>query len=508
MINLNKNMLKFALLILICGISNVARANQPNIVLIYVDDLPWYATSVKMEDGNDESFTQWQRTPNLERLAAQGITFSRAFAPAGVCAPSRACMQLGQFTVNSRYTGNTGTGKGLIYKDNGDLLINEEPGVDEQKSKYMLNEPRSIVNLPRERTTIGEAMQSLGYSTALFGKWHIYGGGPEAHGYDFSNGDTNNDPGKSLDPDNDPKLMFSINDDAIEFIRNSTAASIPFFVTLSHYATHNKAQSRPQTLQYYEGVSEIDNYLTNSNDAQKAREMSAMLEDLDTTVGVLMDELEALGIADNTYIVFTADNGKGWKTGSNGLRGTKWWLWDNAIRVPMIVSGPNIPLGQRSDVNVVHTDFFPTFYAIGGGLEENLPSDLDGQNLVSLIENPIVEPQWANRKLYFHYPHNRNSTPHSAVVRGDKKALWFYENTDLLYYYNTNKDPYESFNLWSSKLSQAERLRNNFYTYADKVRKDDFIYPTENPNWNAKSVPFDPDVDIPPIKQWTPSNLK
>ncbi|MEM6654840.1 MAG: sulfatase, partial [Planctomycetota bacterium] len=426
-----------ALVVSVLVLGGSLRAETPpNIILIYTDDFPWFGTSVQMQAGDVGSHTPYQRSPNIDRLASEGLTFSRAYAPAGMCGPSRASLQLGQSTARSRYTANAGNSNGT-----------EVPGIEQNGGGELLNEPTSLIHLPSERTTVGEALQAQGYATAHFGKWHLWGGGPENHGYDVSDGETNNTPGNTNpDPINDPKLMFSITQDSIDFMQQQNAADKPFFIQMSHYATHGGFQYRPETYEYYENLQAINDQVPESGQ-NTARETAAMFEDLDTTIGMVLDEVDNLGIADNTYVVFTSDNGMGRNLGNNYLRGAKWWLWDAALRVPMIVRGPDIPAGTRTDTNVVQYDYMPTFVDWAGGDLESLPDDIDGVSLRGLMENPEVDPDYEGRSLYFHYPHTRNSTPQSAVVKGTEKLIIFYEDTDKLYYFDTSVDPFESFNI-------------------------------------------------------------
>lgn len=456
---------------------------EPNIILILVDDFPWYGTSVKMEAGNKASYTSYQRTPNIDKLANRGLTFSRAYASAPICGPSRACIQLGMTTARSRYTGNSGTGQG-----------DQSPGIKKMNSSYLLNEPISVIDLSEEDVTVAEALKSRGYATAHFGKWHLWGGGPENHGYDRSDGETDNDDGLSNDP-NDPKFMFSITRKSINFIRNQAANGKPFYVQLSHYAAHNKFQSLPKTERYYTNHIESLNLFSKSSDRRKAIESAAMIEDLDTTIGMLLDELTDLGIRNNTYIVFTSDNGKGWETGTNNLRGDKWWTFEDGIRVPMIVSGPGIPAGTRTATNVVQYDFLPTFFEWAGGDAATLP-EIDGISLKSLMENPNQTPSYSGRNLYFHYPHNRTSTPQSAIIRGQKKLLLFYEHANRYYFYNLGPDQREAHNLGATDL--AKSLKNDFMDYLDDVRADGFTLPVSNPKADASLKPVNLENLMPP----------
>ena len=503
----------FTLLVCHAFVANAAVGGKPpNIVLILADDLPWYGTAARMEKGNDASNTSYQNTPNIDRLAQQGITFSHAYATSPICGPSRANIQLGTSAIRSRYTANSGNGKG-----------SDDAGIDHKNSNYLLNEPHSRVNLPDEATTLAEKLGELNYKTAHFGKWHVWGGGPEAHGYDKSHGDTSNKEGKPdlIDDDQDPKRMFSITEDAIRFMTRQVDNNRPFYVQLSHYVAHKKYDALNKTIKKYMPLvqgSLGDQLGLKSDRAQREYATRlAMMEDFDGTIGTLMSALKNLDVAGNTYVIFTSDNGYAWDTATNNLRGDKWWLFEAGLRVPLIVKGPRVPRGSKSSVNVSHYDLYPTFVDWAGGNAGRL-QDLDGVSLKTLMENPAAKPEFADRNLYFHYPHNRKSTPHAAVINDQFKLIMFYEHLvasnspDKGYFLfdlrnGNRKNPFggqrEKNNRFVDRPGVAYQMEQAFHEYLNLVTDlpIDFILPTYNPYADSSLNPVNVDKVVPPVEE-------
>lgn len=490
------------------GVQAAPTNSSPNIVLILADDLPWYGTSVRMEAGNDTSHTAHQQTPNIDKLAASGLTFSHSYASAPVCGPSRANIQLGTTAIRSRYTANSGTGNG-----------SDAPGVDENDSSHLLHEPHSRVNLPAEATTLAEKLREMNYKTAHFGKWHLWGGGPEQHGYDKSDGITSNEEGSPdrINDRNDPKRMFSITRNAISFIKQQAAANTPFYVQLSHYVAHQKydalAASIKKHRQRVNGSLAQELGLNSERERQEYATLLAMMEDFDSTLGQLFAALREAGVEQNTYVILTADNGKAWKSGNHKLRGDKWWLFETGLRVPFIVKGPQIPAGSRSKINISHYDLFPTIVDWANGNVASLQG-IDGISLKSHMRNPGAIPAFNNRHLYFHYPHYRNSSPHSAIINGENKLLMFYEH--LLasnqpeggYFLFRLRDegssnPYrgqkEETNRFSVSPSTAFALEQQFDRYVQSISSNtDYLLPTPNLAARSGLQPINVDRAMPP----------
>ncbi len=467
-----------ALLWLACCICQLSAATRPNIVFILADDMSWYGTGTEMEGGYKASAGKTRRTPNIDLLAKRGMTFSRAFAPAAMCAPSRCSFQTGMTAARTRFSGNGNFGtksREVSYRGR------------RNKGQLML-EPEPLGSLDPDQDTIGEYLKSQGYATAHVGKWHIYGDGPGKNGYDVHDGETSNAEGNSKDP-KDPKLMFSMTRKAMGFIENQTKAKKPFFVQVSHYAEHNAVQFLPET---YEACMKDKEIRKIEPVALRKRvaERSAMVEDMDRAIGTLLKKLDDLGIRDNTYVVFMADNGHHRDTGEEKiLRGNKWWLWECGIRVPMIVAGPGVAAGARSDANVAGYDLLPTFFELGGGAPAKL-KDIDGVSLVSLFHDG-ADPKLANRALYFHYPHHRNTAMHSAVIQGDHKFFRFYERPGSRYLYHLDNDIGESTNVAERYPGIAARLGIEMDRYHASVEA---CLPKPNPKADPNYKPYDPDA--------------
>ena len=458
-------------------LGSATAAKQPNFIFILADDMPWYGTAVQMEQGVRVSAGQTRQTPVIDQLAKDGMIFSRAFAPASMCAPSRCSIQTGMSAARTRFSGNGNfgtTSREVTY------------GGRRNKGKLVL-EPQPIGSLDPKQDTIAEYLKPLGYATAHVGKWHIYGGGPGKHGYDVHDGATTNAEGNSKDP-KDPKLIFSMTRKAIGFMETQAKAGKPFYLQVSHYAEHNAVQCLPETAAQclkLKGIRDIE-----SNGLRKrVAERTAMVLDMDRSIGTLLKKLDELGLRDNTYVVFMSDNGHHRDTGAKKfLRGNKWWLWEGGIRVPMIVAGPGIKTGSRCDVNVVGYDFLPTFVDLAGGSMEKL-RDIDGVTITPLMKGKR-DRELAKRFLYFHYPHHRNTAPHSVVLQGDYKFFRFYEKPDSHYLYNLKYSIGEKENIAPQNKALVTRLAAEMDRYHKAIKA---CLPKPNPDAAIGYVPFDPD---------------
>ena len=455
-----------------------AAADQPNIVFILADDMAWHGTGSQMESGFKRSAGKTRRTPHINRLARSGMVFSRAFSPASICAPSRCSIQTGMSAARTKFSGNGNfgtTSRKVTYngrRNRGQLML----------------EPSPIGSIDPKATTVAEHLKRLGYATAHVGKWHIYGGGPGQHGYDVHDGETSNKEGNSKDPA-DPKSIFSMTRKAIGFIKAQVAAKKPFFVQVSHYAEHNAVQSLEETYQACLRDKHIAN-ITPMALRKRVAQRSAMVEDMDHGIGMLIKTLDQLEVRENTYVIFTSDNGHYRDTGEERLlRGDKWWLWEGGIRVPMIVSGPGVAPESNCDANVVGYDFLPTFVGLAGGQPEQL-EEVDGISLKPLFEGKLPT-EFTQRSLHFHYPHHRNTTLHSAVIRDDHKYFRFWEQPGSMYLYNLDNDLRESANMANDNPSLARELDQEMDRHFAAVNAS---LPKLNPNADPDYQPYDPDA--------------
>ncbi len=467
-------------LLVLAGFVSMASAaeSRPNIVFILADDMAWHGTSTQMESGFGRSAGKTRRTPHIDRLAKNGMVFSRAFSAAGMCAPSRCSIQTGMSAARTKFSGNGNFG-----------TTSREVTYDGHRNKgRLMLEPSPIGSIDPQAVTMAEHLKRLGYATAHVGKWHVYGGGPGKHGYDVHDGETSNAEGNSKDL-TDPKNIFSMTRKAIGFIEAQVEAKKPFFVQVSHYAEHNKVQYLEET---YEACMRDKNIAKIMPVALRKRvaQRSAMVQDMDSGIGRLIEKLDQLGVRENTYIIFTADNGHYRDTGEEKLlRGDKWWLWEGGIRVPMILSGPGVERESNCDANVAGYDFLPTFVDLAGGQAEQL-KDVDGVSLKPLFDGKLPA-LFTKRSLHFHYPHHRNTALHSAVVCGDYKLFRFWERPGSMYLYNLDNDIQEGSNVAKDYPKVAQELDQEMDRHFAAVNAS---LPKPNPDADPAYKPYDPDA--------------
>lgn len=387
----------------------------------------WNGSSVQMSGTETGSKSDYYLTPNLLAMAQAGMTFSKGYAPAPKCSPTRCSIQTGKTTARTQYTT---TGSGLT---SGKLLV----------------APSTERNINTIDLTFAEWLKSTGlnYRTAHYGKWHIGGNGPADHGFDMSDGNTENSDGNNGTgtAQADPKKIFSLTNRAISFIQGAQTDGVPFFIQLSYYAVHTDVEAQQATIDLYNDPASRPMGSIHNN-----VEYGAMTEDMDTGIGLLLQEITDLGLDSNTYVVFLSDNGAQNSQSSNmPLSRGKTFLFEGGIRVPFIIKGPGIAANSRSSEAVVGYDIYPTFAALTGATTA-LPVDLDGADISPVLLG--TAPLNRSEPIYFHSPHydnNPNKTPRSAMIEGDLKLIVEYE-TGNTYLYNIATDVSENMDLSST----------------------------------------------------------
>jgi len=424
--------------------STSLKAQDPNIVFILVDDVGWNGTSVQMDLSVPNSISDYHLTPNIKSIADNGAIMSKAYCAAPVCSPTRNAILTGKAPARNGFTDN-------------------EVSTDFTKS---LLEPTTRTQIDPADVIIPEQIKlyNSNYLTANFGKWDIDGGGPIANGFDESSGNTSTPHGNNGDQVNDPKRIFSIRDDAIAFITRAKTENKPFYLQLSQNAAHTSFHALTSTLNHW-------NTNTTPGTLHSNPLYAAMLNDLDDSIGDILTHLNNNGYNNtNTYIVFMADHGALDADANNDpLREGKPSLYEGGIRVPMFVSGPGIIPGSRYSSNISALDLFPTFMEWISNTATNVPSNIDGGSLVSLLENTSSVVTGRNDEVIVHYPHY--SAMQTVMISGDYKLLVNYKagvggSFEL---YNLSNDIGESVNLKDINPTELNDLKCKLRDYLVSV---------------------------------------
>jgi arylsulfatase A-like enzyme len=449
-------MMKTLTLMILMLVPAIAFAvDQPNVILMLSDDQGWGGLSVAMHPDHPGAKSTIFQTPNIERLASQGMRFSAGYAPASVCSPTRISLQTGRSPASLHWT---------------------KAAPAEEGHKF--TEPRLIKSIAANETTIGEILREAGYATAHYGKWHIAGGGPEKHGYDESDGDTGNENAYQF-KDPNPVDIFGMAERTEAFMAKCQDTGKPFFIQLSWNALHAAENALEATKAKYANVSAGNN--------AKQSSVAAITEDLDTGVGRVMESVDKLGLTDTTYVIYMSDNGAGGgkRIGLNGGKGT---MWEGGIRVPFIVRGPGVAANSWCDIPVVGYDLYPTFCEWAGVSSGKLPKAIEGGSIASLLaNNGKGEVKRAREELVFHFPHYQSDDdgPHSAIRQGDLKLIHFYESDrDVLF--DLSKDISEQHDLATEQSRDATMLKKRLMTYLQDV---DAQFATPNPDYDPNAEP-------------------
>ena len=350
------------------------------------------------------------------------------------------------------------------------------------------------------------------------------GGAAEAgdpEGYLTHDGDTNNNPGNTVgqvrrQPDNltDPKLMFSVTKRSMDFIDRQANAKRPFYLQISHYAMHEGRECLPATRAKYVKHPSVQAYYRrvgkkadNIGRKQDPAIWLGMAEDLDHCIGDVLAKLKSAGIADNTYVVVMSDNGYRHKELklhpqlTQPMHARKWWVWQGGIRVPMIVRGPGIKAGSTFEGNVVNYDLLPTFVDWAGGQPKKL-KNIDGVSLAGYLRGRNPDEAFLKRHLYFHYPHNRTSMPHSAIVSGTDKVIHFYGHDDIPMLFDLAKDEGETTNLAAKQPKRHQALFNEMMRYLKQVgARMPKVNPNLDPEAYKKTEAYGARLPYGPFKQ-------
>ncbi|MEO0414792.1 MAG: sulfatase [Verrucomicrobiota bacterium] len=428
-----------------------AIATQPNFVLLISDDQGWDGLSCQMHPDLAESKHAVIETPNIAKLASEGMRFSTAYSPAPVCSPTRISLQTGKSPAQCGWT--------------------KAAPVMAASSGFKLVSPKSRRSIHEDETTIAQVLKTAGYRTAHFGKWHLGRQDPSAFGYDESDGPTGNaDAMPFKDPN--PVDIFGMGERAAKFMETSSKAGTPFFLQMAYHALHYPDNATQANLDKYTKIL-----------GEGAREVgrAAMSEDLDTGVGQLLAKIDALGLRENTYVIYMSDNGGG---GRGILSGGKGDLWEGGIRIPFMVRGPGIEANSWCHQRIVGYDLFPTFCQLAG-VKTALPAEIEGGSIVHLLGGKTAPVQRPRPDLVFHFPHYQGDHPHSAIFRDQYKLMFFYEDKQSKLY-DISADISERQDLSTQKPEITSAMVQSLKTHLDAIGA---LYPTPNPQYDPENEP-------------------
>ncbi len=506
----------FAIVAALCCLTSPApapasdEAPRPNIVFFLVDDLGW--TDVGCYG------SRFHETPNVDRLAREGVRFTQAYAACHVCSPTRASILTGKYPARLHLT---------------DWLPGRRDFAFQRLQNATIRQ-----TLPDEESTLAEALRTHGYRTAIFGKWHLgeEPSGPRRHGFDVQVPKWNKGWPRAgyhapfrldgIEDEPGDYLTDRLTDEALRFIDESK--SRPFLLYLSHFAVHDPIQGRNDLVAKYRAKlksagrpagpafvlegnpddtepasrAELDDLIGRpSHDGYRVLprrtvkikqhqdnvQFAAMVESMDESLGRVLARLEALDLDERTIVIFFSDNGgmsaanfgnprrviaeskldSAYSTSNTPLRAGKGWLYEGGIRVPLIVKWPG---GGRSgvvcDEPVISTDFYPSLLEMAG-LRPMPKQHVDGRSFVPALKGKPFDRE----AIFWHFPHYSNhgmQSPGGAIRRGDYKLLEYFENGSVQLF-DLNSDPAEQHDLARTRPRKAAELLTELRAWRQAV---------------------------------------
>ena len=426
-----------------------AAAAKPNILFILIDDMGWMDLGCQ---GNPHL-----KTPNIDRFATEGVRFTDAYAPAPVCSPTRAALMTGHSPARLHLTNH------LPHQDR----------FTPPESKLLPAEMRD--HLPLEYTTIAERLRDeAGYATAFIGKWHLYKGREEKFAAQFQGFDINiggcsyGGPPTFFDPYRIPFLSDRkkgeylpdrLADETISFMRKQVEAKKPFYVALWNYTVHWPMEAPAEFIAKWADKPKL---------GYNHKVYPAMLETMDLAIARVLGELERLKIEEETFVVFTSDNGPFGGVGdARPLRGDKGHLYEGGIRVPLIVRWPGkVAAGKVREDPVILTDFYPTLLEVAG-LKPRKHYPGDGESLLPLLTD---KGDLERDAIFWHYPNfafHRDNRLGSAIRMGDYKLIEFFDRNEVELY-NLRVDLGEKKNLAGVEAGREQEMRKRLSRWREK----------------------------------------
>lgn len=458
-------------------------ARKPNVVFILADDLGWSDTTLFRT-------TRFYKTPNIERLAARGMTFSRAYSSSPLCSPTRASVLTGLSPARHGITSPNCHLPKVVLK------ANETERAPPHRFSTV---PDSVSRLDTRYYTLAEMFRDNGYATGHFGKWHL---GPEPysplqHGFDV---DVPHHPGpgpagsyvapwKFKDFDHDPDIPDEHIEDrmareAVAFMEKHKAE--PFFLNYWMFSVHAPFDAKQELIDEYRRK-------VNPEDPQRSPTYAAMIESMDDAVGTLLDTLDRLGIADNTIVIFASDNGgnmynqvDGTTATSNApLRGGKATMYEGGVRGPAVVVHPGfIEAGSRSAEIIQSSDFYPTLLDMLS-IKPRSDQEFDGVSIVPALHGESLDRE----AIFTYFPHAPGVPdwlpPSVSAHQGDWKLIRIFHGGD------SGKHRYKLFNL-KDDIGEQNNLAGKFPQRVEQLDalieqhliETNAVRPQPNPNFD------------------------
>jgi len=471
---MRRSLLPILVLLSLTACSSTERAERPNFLILLVDDLGWTDLGVFGSD--------LYQTPAIDQLAADGMRFTNAYAACTVCSPTRAAMMTGMYPARTHVT---------------DWIRGHV------RPYAKLKVPDWTMKLEHKYTTIAEALKAAGYKTAHVGKWHLMPRGepdeedyrPTRHGFDINiGGNAWGAPGSFFDPYFRPPdhgvdplppggekgdyLTDRLTDEALKILDQWETG--PFFMYFAYYNVHLPLQAKEDDIARFQPLVKPGMRHRNPTYAGK-------VASVDRSVGRVRAKLAELGLADNTVIIFTSDNGGldrrgGEPTENAPLRAGKGSAYEGGVRVPAIIYAPGVtPAGTVSEEPIITVDYYPTILALAG--VEGDPkhnANVDGVNLLPVLKDPAAT--LGRHALYWHYPHYHpgGATPYSAIRAGDYRLVEFFEDNHIELY-NLKQDIGETKDLVKEMPDKARELTEELHAWRKSVGAQ---MPEPNPNYD------------------------
>lgn len=502
---MKKNIALFAIAVSLAIPSIQGADKKPNIVFILADDLGWADTTLY-------GHTKLYKTPNIERLAKRGMTFTHAYSDSPLCSPTRSAIMTG---LSPARTGITAPQCHLPQ-----VVLKASEGKKGPGNKKA-TEPQAVTRLNTTYYTMAESFRDSGYATGHFGKWHL---GPEPYspienGFDV---DIPHWPGpgpagsfvapwkfKDFDPDPgqpNQHIEDRMAEEAVDFMEKHKEG--PFFLNYWMFSVHAPFDAKKALIEKYRP--DID-----PKDPQRSPTYAAMVESMDDAVGTLLDALDRLGIAENTMVVFYSDNGGNMydqvdntsPTSNSPLRGGKATMFEGGIRVPLVIDWPGVTEpGTRSDAIVQGADFYPTFVA-ALDLKTEPDQEFDGVSILPALGGKLLD----RKATFTYFPHAPPVPdwipPAVAVHQGDWKLIRIFhggENGEHRWkLFNLKNDIGEKNDLSSSQPARVEAMDS---LIEDFLKETKAARPLPNPEF--KPALYKPEDEGKPAIRKAPKPVR